>query len=49
MKALVAGSLRAVWQPLMVNFYDAWGLRVETAFGPAANSCKSCHDSFRNK
>ncbi|QKO13341.1 hypothetical protein HAT91_01699 [Dickeya solani] len=35
MKALVAGSLRAVWQPLMVNFYDIWGLRVETAFGPA--------------
>ena len=22
---------------------------LETAFGPAANSCKSCHDSFRNK
>ena len=22
---------------------------LKTAFGPAANSCKSCHDSFRNK
>ncbi|CAM4208892.1 MAG: cytochrome c [Comamonas sp.] len=22
---------------------------LKAAFGPAANSCKSCHDSFRNK
>ena len=22
---------------------------LKTAFGPTANSCKSCHDSFRNK
>ncbi len=22
---------------------------LKTAFGPAANSCKSCHDSFRNR
>ena len=23
--------------------------RQQAAFGPAANSCKSCHDSFRNR
>ncbi|MEY8712135.1 substrate-binding domain-containing protein [Mangrovibacter phragmitis] len=35
MKALVAGSLRAVWQPLMAAFYELSGERVDTGFGPA--------------
>ncbi len=35
LKVLAAGSLRAVWQPLMASFTLQSGIEVDTRFGPA--------------
>lgn len=35
LKILAAGSLKAVWQPLMAQFSATTGIAVSTAFGPA--------------